>query len=231
MPIETINIGNIANDGTGDDLREAFRKVNDNFENLDLRFPTAATGVNLGSVGEGIFASAENSQLRFKKIIAGTNINFTANETGITLDVPNTELITVTNSGTVILDQGETLRLWGEDGITTVGDNTSKVLTIRATNGVLSADGTPTLSANLDANSNSINNANQITATTFSGALEGLVYGVDIRDISTFFVGFDFGNIERVYTNAISLILGEVDVDFGTFNLAQNIEVDLGSIT
>ena len=31
MSIETINIGNIANDGTGDDLRQAFIKTNNNF--------------------------------------------------------------------------------------------------------------------------------------------------------------------------------------------------------
>ena len=32
MAVQTINIGNAANDGTGDDLREAFIKVNNNFE-------------------------------------------------------------------------------------------------------------------------------------------------------------------------------------------------------
>ena len=35
MTIQNINIGNIANDGTGDDLREAFRKVNENFDALE----------------------------------------------------------------------------------------------------------------------------------------------------------------------------------------------------
>ena len=230
MPIETINIGNIANDGTGDDLREAFRKVNDNFENLDLRFPTQASGVNLGSVGEGIFASAENSQLRFKKLIAGSNINLTSNDTGITLDVPDTDLTTVTDSGTVILGQGETLRLLGEQGITTAGDDPGNTLTIRATDGVLSADTTPQLSGHLDARTWNILNATRISATTFQGALEGLVYGVDIRNISTYFTGFDFGSFQRVYVNSISLILGEVDVDFGSLNLAENIEVDLGSL-
>ena len=35
MTVQLINIGNVANDGTGDDLREAFIKVNDNFEDLD----------------------------------------------------------------------------------------------------------------------------------------------------------------------------------------------------
>ena len=39
MAIQTINIGTIANDGTGDDLREAFVKVNNNFTELDTRDP------------------------------------------------------------------------------------------------------------------------------------------------------------------------------------------------
>ena len=39
MAINLINIGNIANDGTGDDLREAFVKVNNNFEELDFQLP------------------------------------------------------------------------------------------------------------------------------------------------------------------------------------------------
>ena len=35
MTVQLINIGNVANDGTGDDLREAFIKVNQNFEEID----------------------------------------------------------------------------------------------------------------------------------------------------------------------------------------------------
>ena len=34
MPIQTINLGNYANDGTGDDLRTAFEKINANFNEL-----------------------------------------------------------------------------------------------------------------------------------------------------------------------------------------------------
>ena len=37
MTITRIDVGNIANDGTGDDLRQAFVKVNNNFDELDLR--------------------------------------------------------------------------------------------------------------------------------------------------------------------------------------------------
>ena len=34
MAVQTINIGQIANDGTGDDLRVAFAKVNSNFTDI-----------------------------------------------------------------------------------------------------------------------------------------------------------------------------------------------------
>jgi hypothetical protein len=36
MALQTINIGASANDGTGDPLRTAFEKVNENFEALKL---------------------------------------------------------------------------------------------------------------------------------------------------------------------------------------------------
>ena len=56
MAIQTINIGTIANDGTGDDLREAFIKVNNNFSELASRDSENTTAANLGSAGEGVFA-------------------------------------------------------------------------------------------------------------------------------------------------------------------------------
>ena len=37
MAVQLVNIGRIANDGTGDDLREAFVKINQSLEDLDLR--------------------------------------------------------------------------------------------------------------------------------------------------------------------------------------------------
>ena len=47
MAIQTINVGTLANDGTGDDLREAFVKVNSNFSELDTR-TEQTTAVNTG---------------------------------------------------------------------------------------------------------------------------------------------------------------------------------------
>lgn len=68
MTIQTINLGNYANDGTGDDLRTAFTKVNANF-NLLSTTSNAIGGVNLGS-GASIFAdkNANTLNLEFKTI-------------------------------------------------------------------------------------------------------------------------------------------------------------------
>jgi hypothetical protein len=64
MAIQTINLGSVANDGTGDDLREAFEKIVFNFDDLDNRTPEATTVVNLGS-GEGLFSNKSDAELRF----------------------------------------------------------------------------------------------------------------------------------------------------------------------
>ena len=45
MAIQEINIGNIVNDGLGDDLRTAFQKVNANFSDLDAQL--RITGLNV----------------------------------------------------------------------------------------------------------------------------------------------------------------------------------------
>ncbi len=126
MSVKTINIGQLANDGTGDDIRTAFDKVNDNFQDLNARFPTAATGENLGATGEGIFESATNSKLSFKNIIGGDNITLTSSLTGITITAPSSldQLIAVSNNGTVTVTRGQTMSIQGSNGITTYCNRT-----------------------------------------------------------------------------------------------------------
>jgi hypothetical protein len=85
MPIQTINLGNYANDGTGDDLRTAFKKVNENFEFVGT---TAAltNGTNLGT-GVRIFKqrSATDPLLEFRTLTSTDNsVEITFTE----LDVP-----------------------------------------------------------------------------------------------------------------------------------------------
>jgi hypothetical protein len=74
MTVQTINIGNIVNDGLGDDLRTAFQKVNANFSTLDAEL--AVSVINMGSAadGAGLFNSKVGSSLEFKRIKEGYNI-------------------------------------------------------------------------------------------------------------------------------------------------------------
>ena len=52
--IRSVNVGTIANDGTGDAIRTAFTTVNDNFGNLDTRISTG----NFGVVYSGTYIQA-----------------------------------------------------------------------------------------------------------------------------------------------------------------------------
>lgn len=71
MTIQTINLGIYANDGTGDDLRTAFTKVNDNF-NILKNEVNIVDGVNVGT-GISIFAKRNEANLEFKTIISRDN--------------------------------------------------------------------------------------------------------------------------------------------------------------
>jgi hypothetical protein len=80
MSIQTINIGGYANDGTGDDLRTAFLKVNANFAELNSEI-NIGNAVNIGS-GNGLFAQKNGVNLEFKTLTStnGTvSITSTAN--------------------------------------------------------------------------------------------------------------------------------------------------------
>ena len=83
MPIQTINIGNYANDGLGDDLRTAFEKVNANFDLLNTTDTTAAANVGTGS---GVFAQKSGTTLQFKSLKGGSNVILSSDGTSITIN-------------------------------------------------------------------------------------------------------------------------------------------------
>jgi hypothetical protein len=85
MPIQTILIGNYANDGTGDDLRTAFTKVNSNFAALDTA-AAITSGVNVG-VGTGLFKAKNGANLEFKSLTStGNSVDITEDSTTINLE-------------------------------------------------------------------------------------------------------------------------------------------------
>lgn len=231
MTIQYINTGIIANDGTGDDLREAFTKINNNFEELDLRVIEETLIENTGSIGEGIFAGKTDGVNGFKRLIAGSNVTLTSTDTTITIDSADAldQLIVVTDSGTVTVGIGQTMSIRGGEGINTEQDGQQVLINLNTT-GIVSRDTAPVLSGNLNANNLNITGANTITATTFQGYFEGLVYGYDVRTFGEYLTGFDFGTIRNTYNNALEFIIANVDLDFGPLTPYTGDTVDLGLI-
>lgn len=74
-----INIGNVVNDGLGDDLRTAFEKVNSAFQ------ITISTGTNIGGIDGGVFKDVVGNSLRFKNIVAGEGISVLTNDTSVVI--------------------------------------------------------------------------------------------------------------------------------------------------
>jgi|ETNmetMinimDraft_27_1059897.scaffolds.fasta_scaffold43339_2 hypothetical protein len=225
MAIQTINIGTVANDGTGDDLREAFVKVNANFAELSARNPEATTGVNLGASGEGVFAQLNGAEMQFKKLIGGGNVTLSADGNAITINsVGGLQTLNVeTDNGTQAVTDGDTLKLIGGTNLNTKiagGGVTFDSVT------ELSSDLTPQLGANLDGQNNNIINVNNINAK---------VWYKDIRDIA----GFNFGTITKSYADIFNWLLDNQDIEFGLIDQPGLQEdstvsirlVDLGTIS
>jgi archaellum component FlaF (FlaF/FlaG flagellin family) len=84
MTIQTMNIGNVVNDGLGDDLRTAFEKVNANFADLSTQLTITAT--NVGTVGIGVFKEKVGADLRFKKLVSGTKMLLNENTDTVTVN-------------------------------------------------------------------------------------------------------------------------------------------------
>lgn len=83
MTIQTINLGSYANDGTGDDLRTAFQKVNENFSAISS-VVTIANAANIGT-GTGIFAQRADATLQFKSLVGANGLGITSSATTVTL--------------------------------------------------------------------------------------------------------------------------------------------------
>ena len=233
MTIETINIGNAANDGTGDDLREAFIKVNQNFQDIDAR-TEQTTATNLGLSGYQVFANQSGSQLQFRRLLAGTNVELVQTDTTIRIDAPTqpTSFVVSGDTGSLIAGAGINLAVIGGEGITIGVDNNNKRITV---NGGLSLDLSPSLAAGLDGNKNSITNVSNLVATsaTFSTAT---ITNLNITNINgepwasiSEYLDYDFGTFSAERTSILDFIVKSIGVDFGTFTSPANALVDFGS--
>jgi len=228
MAVQLINVGQIANDGTGDDLREAMIKVNQNFEELDLRDDEQTTASNLGVTGEGIFANKVNYDLQFKKINAGDNIALTADNEKITISYTPTTLTLNSDSGDTALLGSTALAIVGGDGISTSMTDNTLTITKEYVSDIVE-DLTPQLGGTLDAQGFDITNAGTISGS-FVGNLTGNVNGVDPAESAYYFDNIDLGGIVVNVTNSVELLIATTDIDLGTYGASSAISIDLGSI-
>jgi len=218
MAINLVNIGGVANDGTGDDLREAFVKVNNNFTELDNRNPEQTTASNLGTVGEGVFAQKSGFDLQFKKIVAGGNVTVTSDANGVIISSVGglQALVVSTDAGNITLAEGDTFTIAGGTNVNTATQGPDGIVINSLTE--LSSDATPQLGGTLDGQGNKILNVRNI---------ESLVYDVDVRDV----YGFNFGTITRSASSIIEFLGTTIDVDLGTVVTPTDVDIDVGTIT
>jgi hypothetical protein len=123
MTIQTINIGNVVNDGLGDDLRTAFKKVNANFSDLLNSFDL--TGGNLQENGARVFKEKDGSILKFRNLISGTKIVVTENENSIEIRSTQPDAFTsiTTDAGTLQATEYTNIAIQGGNNITVTGSS------------------------------------------------------------------------------------------------------------
>jgi hypothetical protein len=113
MTVQTINIGNVVNDGLGDDLRTAFQKVNANFSDLSTQLTITAT--NVGTVGVGIFKEKVGADLRFKKLVSGTKMLLNENTDSVTVNntAPDAFIRIDTDAGAMLASTHQQITMAG----------------------------------------------------------------------------------------------------------------------
>lgn len=243
MAIQTINIGNLVNDGLGDDLRSAFQKVNANFSDLYSKVAITAAE-NVGLSGVGVFKTLDVDTLQFKKLVAGTGVTVTDNVDTVTIASPAQLAFT-----TVITDVGNLAATTATDsfgikaGNNVTVDIDGRYVKINAFGNPvrLSADPSPTLSGNLNLNGYSIQGpgsfngnltlktTNGVDTGTMVGNVEGLVYGVDIRDIVENPRSFDFGNFSQNIETIFQFLLYTTPFDLGDELYDTDTQVEIES--
>lgn len=226
MAIQTINLGTYANDGTGDDLRTAFQKVNANF--TELGASDVRGGVNLGSNYVTLATTGANSAtgvvtLTFlEQLTPPFNIGDSINVAGIvpagfngTYNVTACTTTSVSYAGTTTGPQ-----------ITagTIVSNVGKVFAQRNNNAQLefntltSTDNTVTFTIDSGSLNLKINTRlSDDPSPTLGGALNLNSHYIYGGDVQTTVFGLDV----RQTTSLLELLIASssIQIDFGSFLL------------
>lgn len=216
--METINIGNIANDGTGDDLRVAFRKVNTNFSELETAITNASAtfAENVGDTGVGVYLQKANDTLQFKKLVNGDLLSITDNGDTITID---TDFTGKTINGISDLNVEGNITA----GIYFLGNLQGNVVgnligTVYSPIGGVAAQG------------DIVGINGLITNVGDPNYNPAKVDGIPIQELNRQLNNFDFGNISgNIFSDPISYLLSQIGADLGTILSPAPYTIDCGS--
>jgi hypothetical protein len=201
MAIQAINIGNVVNDGLGDDLRTAFQKVNANF--TDLSTSLTITASNLGTAGEGVFKQKTGTNLEFRRLISGTKITLDSFTDSIRINSSQPDAFTsiTTNAGAIIAAN--------------TSDPSTNTLAITLQG---SAQYTAPITGQTGRNIRVTKTANKVISID------------TVLDLNQILLSFDFGQVTGEFDHPIQLALATANIDFGTVTNPGRLSFDLGSI-
>jgi hypothetical protein len=223
MTITPIDVGLIANDGTGDDLREAFIKINNNFDEIDLRTSmTTVSNVGLES-GTGLYKETVGSDLRFRKLAVNPaypnslGIELSPDENTVYIWSPQNSLSFTNGVVTQSSDISNPVYFTGTEAASTsiTTRNNGEDIEV-VVDSQLVRETAPRLNAHLDAQGNDLVNVSNINNNDIS-LLDNVI-------------GFDFGTFSNVRSGIIDFIVNSVDADLGTIPEDKPDIVDLGNL-
>ena len=241
MTIRSIDVGQVPNDGTGDDLREAFVKVNENFTELDNRTGTDPFAINtLSGVGESLFAFKSDNTFNFKSIEGRNNVSVSSNSSTVFIDANGgiDGILVIGDEGSITLDDSKAFYLQGSSTdssspiIRTRVENGNSIFIDLQNSGIVEYDINPTLGQSLDANFKNINNVSVLSAATIDADLQGSVNGMPVEELTGYFDNYwNFGGIyPENFKNIIDYLNFTQDVDMGSINDPAEFSINGGVI-
>jgi len=211
---QTIGIGTSANDGTGDPLRDAFDKVNDNFDEVYSAFTFASN----------------NATVANNVLIGNSTVNSVANST--TVSISNSTSEVTATSGSILVGNSTVNSVANSSNIV-VSNSTSSITVSEGTIAVGNSTVNTTANSSLvNATSVSVNSNTGLTLGTSDTSANGFTYlpnGLIIQygsvDANTTVGDITFANVfpTGLYSLTVTTnIAGAYDSTYQSIVIASN---------
>ncbi len=228
MALQTINLGTYANDGTGDDLRTAFEKVNSNLTELY----SSLYGANVGATPPT--SGVEQGELWWSTVDGRLYIRYGTSWVDASPEpfVPIYELNTASDVSGAKIELiasdivTDSIKISGSTNIT-VTRTDANTITLSSTSYTGNVTGQVSDISNHDLKD--LGDVDDVAVPELGQALvwngNAWAPGQAIPQFSD----FDFQGFAPTFASPIDLILFYSNVDFGTFTSATGITIDLGT--